>query len=82
MQRAKFVKEITVDDPDTGVPIEMEVYKHENGGMFAIDSSYLEQVADKDMNGETIITDPFYSTYELKDEAEILILKGIEDETH
>lgn len=43
--RAKFVKEITVEDPDTGAPIEMEVYKHENGGMFAIDSSFLDQVA-------------------------------------
>jgi hypothetical protein len=42
---AKFVKEITVEDPDTGAPIEMEVYKHENGGMFAIDSSFLDQVA-------------------------------------
>ena len=77
MQKAKFIKEITIEDPDTGQPIEMEVYKHENGGMFAIDSSYLEQVADEDMDGQARIIDPFYSTYELKDEAEILILEGI-----
>ena len=43
MNTAKYVTEITVKDPDTGNDVEMEVYKHENGGMFAIDSSYLDQ---------------------------------------
>jgi hypothetical protein len=61
--RAKFVKEITVEDPETGSPIELEVYKHENGGMFAIDSSYLDQVAEEEEGfGETpecVIMDPF-----------------------
>lgn len=61
--RAKFVKEITVEDPDTGFSIEMEVYKHENGGMFAINSSYLDQVAEEEEGlGETpeaVIMDPF-----------------------
>jgi len=53
--RAKFVKEIVVEDPDTGNLIEMEVYKHENGGMFAIDSSFLDQ---RD-HEEDSIPDPF-----------------------
>jgi len=35
----------------------LEVYKHENGGMFAIDGSYLEQNFEDD--GEPIIVDPF-----------------------
>jgi len=74
--RAKFVKEITVEDPDTGSPIEMEVYKHENGGMFAIDSSYLDQVAEEvESFGETpsaIIMDPFSF-----DEPTTLLLEGI-----
>ena len=48
---AKFVKEITVDE------VEMEVYKHPNGGMFAIDSSFLDQVCDED--SYPIIPDPF-----------------------
>jgi len=74
MQKATFIKEITVEDPDTGQPIEMEVYKHENGGMFAIDSTYIDQVAPENTNGMAMITDPFYSTDELKNEAEILIL--------
>jgi hypothetical protein len=61
---AKFVKEITVEDPDTKGSVKMEVYKHENGGMFAIDSSFLEQVAQRDEDlPETpeylIIMDPF-----------------------
>jgi hypothetical protein len=62
--RAKFVEEIVVKDPDTGSLIEMEVYKHENGGMFAIDSSFLDQVdphgsPDEDDSVETAIYDPF-----------------------
>ena len=57
MNTAKFVKEITVQDPDTGGDVEMEVYKHKNGGMFAIDSSYLEQVHDDDTY--PIVPDPF-----------------------
>ena len=56
MNHAKFVKEITVVDPDTGGDVEMEVYKHEGGAMFAIDSSYIEQVLDDDL---PTIPDPF-----------------------
>ena len=48
----KYVCEIAVRDPDTGNVVEMEVYKHSGGGMFAIDSSYLDQVSD-------VIYDPF-----------------------
>ena len=54
MSKATFVKEITVDDLQ-GNPVEMEVYQHENGGLFAIDSSYLEQVSED----EPVIPDPF-----------------------
>jgi hypothetical protein len=54
----------------------MEVYKHDNGAMFAIDSSYLEQVAEEDESmGETpttIIMDPFSF-----DEPTTLHLEGI-----
>ena len=54
--KAKFVEEITVKDPDTGGDVVLEVYKHENGGIFAIDSSYLDQVSDT-------ITDPFANKF-------------------
>jgi hypothetical protein len=57
--RAKFVKEITVIDPDTKGEVELAVYKHENGGMFAIDSSYADQVLDENDSTEMCMADPF-----------------------
>ena len=43
--KAKYVKFIEVTDPDTGAEVELEVYKDpESGAMFAIDSTFLEQV--------------------------------------
>jgi hypothetical protein len=41
--RAKYITEIVVEDPDTGGLVELEVYKHENGGIFAIDTSFLDR---------------------------------------
>ena len=59
MKTAKFVKEITVIDPDTQGEVELTVYKHQNGGMFAIDSSFLDQVVNTDEFDRPIIPDPF-----------------------
>jgi hypothetical protein len=53
--KAKFVKEITVIDPDSKLHVELAVYKHENGGMFAIDSSFIEQIVPDE---EDTIYDP------------------------
>jgi hypothetical protein len=58
MKKAYFVKEITVTDPDSKMPVELEVYKHENGGMFAVDSSFLDQVARTDDFDRPIVPDP------------------------
>lgn len=57
MRTAKFVKEITVIDPDSKSEVQLVVYKHENGGMFAIDSSFLDQCCDDDTY--PVIPDPF-----------------------
>jgi len=57
MANAKYVNEIEVIDPDTKGVIHMSVYKHENGGMFALDSSYIDQVVE-----EGPIYDPFAET--------------------
>jgi hypothetical protein len=57
MQISKFVNQITVIDPDTKGEVQLEVYKHPNGGMFAMDSSFLEQCTDDDEY--PIIPDPF-----------------------
>jgi hypothetical protein len=58
--KAKFVRLIGENDPDTGGHVEMAIYKHENGGLFAIDASFLDQVADEDDTEDCyIIPDPF-----------------------
>lgn len=53
-----FVKEVTVTDPDTGWQVELSVFKHSNGGMFAIDSSYIIQWGHEDDEAPEI-RDPF-----------------------
>jgi hypothetical protein len=57
MLKAKFVKEITVTDPDTKGEVNLSIYKHENGSMFAMDSSFLDQCCDDD--DYPVIRDPF-----------------------
>jgi len=56
--KAKYVQSIEVRDPDTNEMVEMYVYKHKNGGMFAIDLSYLEQNFEDD---EDIILPDMFS---------------------
>ena len=56
MKQAYFVTQVTVKDPETGGDVELEVYKHPNGGMFAMDASYL---ADEDDDRTPKILDPF-----------------------
>lgn len=57
---AKFSRIIGENDPETGGHVEMAIYKHQNGGMFAIDVSYLEQVAEENEGFNCyVINDPF-----------------------
>jgi hypothetical protein len=57
LRTSEFVGEVTVTDPDTQADVTLEVYKHENGGMFAVDSSFLAQEFEED---ETpVLPDPF-----------------------
>jgi hypothetical protein len=55
--KAKFVTEITAIDPDSKLPVKISLFKHENGGMFGIDSSYLDQCFDDDK--DVVVPDPF-----------------------
>lgn len=57
MNTAKFVLEVKVIDPDTQGEVEISIFKHENGGMFGIDSSYIAQVLEDE--DEPQIPDPF-----------------------
>jgi len=56
MNKAKFVSQVTVIDPDSMGEVEISVYKHENGGMFGVDSSFIEQNFEDDE--PVIIPDP------------------------
>lgn len=58
MKKAYFVTEIKVIDPDSKGEVEVAIYKHENGGMFGIDSSFLDQVARTDDYDRPIVPDP------------------------
>jgi hypothetical protein len=71
MQTAKFVKEIKVTDPDTKGKVILEIYKAETGGMFAIDSSFLEQVE----LGEISILNPFADVEGLEDDNLAIVIK-------
>lgn len=57
MNKAKLVKEITVTDPDTTGEVQLTVYKHQNGAMFALDSSFLDQCYEDEIY--PVIRDPF-----------------------
>lgn len=64
MRTAKLVKEITVIDPDTTGEVRLTVYKHENGAMFALDSSFLDQCYEDEIY--PVIRDPFNDKGKIK----------------
>lgn len=49
LPKAKHVIDVSVQDPDTRLPVELTLFKsEESGGMFAIDTSYLLTLGDDD----------------------------------
>ena len=73
MSRAKFVQEVMVTDPDTLGEVEVSIFKHQNGGMFGIDSSYIDQVLPEE--GVISVPDPFNDNPVLK--IVYVILEGV-----
>lgn len=59
LNTAKLVEEIRVVDPDSKGEVDLAIYKHQNGGMFAMDISFLDQVVISDDFDRPIIPDPF-----------------------
>jgi hypothetical protein len=57
MKMAKFICEVMVTDPETNGSVEVEMYKHPNGGIFGMDSSYIAQNFDSDEY--PVVPDPF-----------------------
>jgi len=73
MNTAKFVKEITVIDPDSKGEVELTVYKHEGGGIFAMDSSFLDQCFDED--NYPVIPDPFSANDVVKETQYVMLVE-------
>ena len=73
MELVKFVEQIMVIDPDTKGEVDLTVFKHSNGGMFAIDSSFLEQCFGDD---EDIIIPDLFSNNDVSKEVEFILLTG------
>ena len=66
MNAARFSKEIVVRDPDTYAEVTLLLYKHEDGGMFAIDKHYADQLprAYKDPEDKRVVAmDPLSDPY-------------------
>ncbi len=57
MNKAKYVQDITVIDPDTKGEVDITIFKHETGYMFAIDASYIDFITDYSDKGD-VINDP------------------------
>jgi len=55
---AKYIKDIVIQDPDTGGDVEVTLFKHECGGIFGIDASWIDQVAEEDVHGDPMCNDP------------------------
>jgi hypothetical protein len=74
MNQATFVVEVTVVDPDSKGDVQLSVFKHENGGMFAVDSSFLDQCFDDDV--DPLIPDPFF-TQDCDPDCDVVVLRGL-----
>ena len=66
---SNFEQEIEDIDPDSKMPVSLSVFKHEGGGMFAVDSSYIEQCFQDDE--DVIIPDP------LNSKGDMVVLNGV-----
>ena len=74
MNKSRLIQQIDIIDPDSGGEVNVCIFKHENGGLFGLDASYIEQVLDED--GDAFIADPFSMTG-LSEEFEYVILEGV-----
>lgn len=73
-RNARLIQQIDIIDPDSKGVVNVCIFKHENGGLFGIDASYIEQVLDN--YGDATIPDPF-ATDGRSIEFENVILLGV-----
>jgi hypothetical protein len=72
IHKADHIKDIVIQDPDTGSDVDVSIFKHQNGGIFGMDSSYLEQAAQECSSGNPVVPDPFG---DIEDEVNDLVLE-------
>lgn len=69
MNKAHFIEEITTKDPDTGGEVQVSLFKDEaSGGIFGIDSSFIEQNFEEDE--DVVINYPFQKS-------KVVLLTGV-----
>ena len=73
MVTAKFIKEVEVPDPQSNMYVDVSMFKHDNGGIFGVDSSYLIQTFED--NELVAIPDPFGDNN--SDKEKLVILLGL-----
>ena len=56
MNQSKWICDVTVIDPDTKGEVEVSIFKHECGGMFGIDDSFIDNVL---IDSKPSVPDPF-----------------------
>lgn len=56
MNKAKFIKDVTIVDPDDMSEVEVSIFKHVNGKMFGLDNNFIDQELEEDFE---ITIDPF-----------------------
>ena len=76
---ATYIKDIVIQDPDTGGDVDITIFKHQNGGIFALDASYLDQVAPECSSGNPVVPDPFG---DLEDDVHDLVLEYPEEQVN
>jgi hypothetical protein len=61
MIKGTFINTITVTDPDSGLGVEVSIYKLETGGMIGVDESFLLRRTNE----------PVYSPFDLGEELDL-----------
>ena len=63
MIQAKWISDIAIIDPDTKEVVEVSMFKHDSGGIFGIDASFIEQMCS---DNNPTINDPFNKDLRVK----------------
>ncbi len=85
---AYWFKNITVIDPETDGEVEVALYRHDNGGIFGMDTAFLvdnngdfETLDPEDDDSDAILLDPFQPAHDHPNDVKVRLLEvGPKDE--